>query len=162
MLESLNAFKVLMVAANLIILYVVLRKILFKPVTQFMENRTRAIKDSIDNAEKAKSEAAQYRQQYEDQLSTAKGQGEAIIEEAHIKGDKEYDRILAAAKLDAEKVLEKAREEIAMERDQMLKEIRAHVAGLALAAASKVIEANMDTEANRVLVDRFIDEAGVA
>ena len=44
----------------------------------------------------------------------------------------------------------------------MLKDIRGQVAGLALAAASKVIEANMDNEANRALVDRFIDEAGAA
>lgn len=159
---GLNAYKVIMVAINLIILYLFLRKILFKPVTQFMENRTKAIKDSIENAERTKSEAAQLKQQYVDQLNTAKGQGEAIIEESRIKAEKEYDRIIAAARRDSENILEKAREEITLEREQMLKEVRAHVAGLALAAASKVIEANMDTETNRVLVDRFIDEAGVA
>jgi ATP synthase, F0 subunit b len=162
MLESLNAFKVLLVALNLIILYVALRKILFKPVTQFMDNRTKAIKDSIDNAEKAKSEAALFKKQYEDQLNTARGQGEAIIEEARKKAELEYEKIIAAAKQDSENIIDKAREEIELEREQMLKEIRSQVAGLALAAASKVIEANLDTETNRALVDRFIDEAGAA
>jgi F-type H+-transporting ATPase subunit b len=44
----------------------------------------------------------------------------------------------------------------------MLKELRSQVAGLALAAASRVIEANMNTESNKNLVDKFIDEAGAA
>ncbi len=162
MLESLNAYKVVMVAINLIILYLVLRKLLFARITQFMENRTKAIKDSIDNAEKAKAEAAELKLQYENQLSTAMDKGEKIVEEARAKANKEFDRIVAAAKQESENILAKATEEIAREREQMLKEIRGQVAGLALAAASKVIEANMDTETNRALVDRFIDEAGAA
>jgi F-type H+-transporting ATPase subunit b len=58
--------------------------------------------------------------------------------------------------------MEKGREEIEREREQMLKDIKGQVAGLALAAASKVIDANMDNERNRALVDKFIDEEGVA
>lgn len=162
MLESLNAFKIIFVALNLIILYVVLRKILFKPVTQFMENRTQSIRDSIGNAEKAKSEADDLRRKYEEQLRNARAEGERLIEEARARADMEHDRLVAEAESEAEGILEKAREEIERERAQMLREIRGQVAGLALSAASKVIEANMDTESNRELVDRFIDEAGVA
>lgn len=162
MLESLNAFKVILVALNLIILYVVLRKVLFKPVTQFMENRTNSIRDSIDNAEKMKSEAEDLKRSYQEQLRNAKAEGEKLIDEARAKADKEHDRLVAEARSEAENILERAREEIERERTQMLKEIRGQVAGLALAAASKVVEANMDTESNRTLVDRFIDEAGAA
>lgn len=162
MFDSLNAYKVLMVALNLIILYAVLRKLLFKRVTEFMENRTKSIKDSIESAEKARAEAGELKLQYENQLNTARDKGEKIIEEARIKAEKESDRIIAAARQQSESILAKAMEEVEQERLQMLKEIRSQVAGLALAAASKVIEANMDTEANRALVDRFIDEAGAA
>ena len=97
---SLSAYKVVMVAINLIILYIVLRKLLFLRVTQFMENRTKAIKDSIDNAEKAKAEADELKLQFESQLRTARDKGEKIVEEARIKAEKEYDRIVAAAKQD--------------------------------------------------------------
>lgn len=162
MLESLNAYKVIMVALNLIILYVVLRKLLFKRVTQFMEDRTRSIKDSLDNAEKVNAEAGELKLKYENQLNTAKDKGQKMIEEARIKAEKESDSIIAAAKQEYDNIISKAMGEIARERDQMLKDIRNQVAGLALAAASKVIEANMDTESNRALVDRFIDEAGAA
>jgi F-type H+-transporting ATPase subunit b len=162
MLESLNAFKVILVALNLIILYTVLRKLLFKPVTQFMENRTNAIRDSIENAEKTKSEAEELKRRYEEQLRSARAEGARLIDEARARADREHDRLVAEARAEAEGILDSAREEIERERMQMLKEIRGQVAGLALAAASKIVEANMDTESNRTLVDRFIDEAGAA
>ena len=162
MLESLNEFKFIIVALNLIILYIVMKKLLFKPVTRFMENRTKSIKDSIDNAEKAKIEAFELKAKYEHRLKSAKSDGDKIVEEARIKAEKEYERIVITAKQESENILKKTREEIYRERVQALKEIRSQVASLALAAASKVIEANMDTESNRVFVNKFIDEAGAA
>ncbi|MCX7709408.1 MAG: F0F1 ATP synthase subunit B [Clostridia bacterium] len=151
-----------MVALNLLILYFILRKILFKRVINVMETRTKTIKDSMESAERSKAEAAQLKKSYEDQIRGAKDEADRIINEARARGQKEYEAILAAAKEDAEKVLVKARDEIAREKAQMIKDIKGQVAGLALAAASKVLEANMDTESNKALVDKFIDEAGAA
>ncbi|MCX8129559.1 MAG: F0F1 ATP synthase subunit B [Clostridia bacterium] len=162
MFESLDKIKFLIVALNLLILYFLLKRTLFKPVTQHMENRTKMIRDSIDNAEKAKADAAELKKKYEDQLRTAKDEADKILNEARSRANKEYEEILQAAKKDAEGTMLKAREEIERERIQMLKDVRSEVASLALAAASKVIEANMDTESNKVLVNKFIDEAGVA
>lgn len=150
------------VAVNLLVLYWFMRKILFKPVTQFMDNRTNSIKESIENAEKNKADALQLKKSYEDQIRGAKDEAERIVNDAKAKANREYDSILAAAKQDAETVLVNARAEIERERDQMIKEIRGQVAGLALAAATKVLEANMDTASNKALVDKFIDEAGAA
>ena len=162
MLESLNEMKFIIVALNLIVLYVVMRKILFKPVTEFMENRTKSIKDSIDDAEKQKADAFEMKRSYEEQLSGAKAEGERLLEEARIRADNEHEKLFTQAQKEAEAILAKARADIENEREQMLKEIRGQVAGLALAAASRVIEANMNTESNRLLVDKFIDEAGAA
>lgn len=162
MLESLNAYKVIIVALNLIILYMALRKLLFKRVTEFMENRTNSIKASLEDAENTRVEADGLKLQYQQLLNTAREKGDKIIEEARLKAEKESEGIIAAAREKSEGILAKAAEDIELERQQMLKDIRGHVAGLALAAASKVIEYNLDTDANRALVDRFIDEAGVA
>lgn len=162
MLESLNEMKFIIVALNLIVLYIVLRKILFKPVTEFMENRTKSIKNSIEDADKLKAEALEMKRSYESQLSGAKAEGERLLDEARLRAGKEHDRIIAQSQQEAEAMLTRARDEIENQRAQMLKEIRGQVAGLALAAASKVIEANMNTESNKALVDKFIDEAGAA
>lgn len=162
MLESLNAYKFILAAVNLIILYLILRKILFKPVTEFMENRTKAIQDSIEDAQNQISEAEEYKRRYEEQLKAARADGEKIIDEAVQKAAREYDRLIAEAKHEAQAIRTLARDDIQREHAQMLKEVSSQVAGLAIAVASKVIEANMDTASNKVLVDKFIDEAGVA
>jgi F-type H+-transporting ATPase subunit b len=162
MLESLNAYKFLIVGLNLLILYFFLKKILFKPVTQFMEDRTKSIKDALDHADNTKNEAGKLKQQYEDKLRAAKDEGDKILNDARVKANKEYDSIMNAAKQDAQGVMTRAREEIDRERAQMIKDVRNQVASLALAAATKVIEVNMDTTSNRALVDKFINEEGAA
>jgi F-type H+-transporting ATPase subunit b len=162
LLESLNEMKFIIVALNLILFYIVLRKLLFKRITDFMENRTNSIRSSLDDAAKQKAEAAELKQSYEDKLRSAKTEGETIVNEAVLKAGREHDRLVAEARQEAEAILAKAREEIEHERAQMIKDVRGQVAGLALAAASKVMEANMDTESNKVLVNKFIDEAGAA
>jgi F-type H+-transporting ATPase subunit b len=162
LLESLNEMKFILVALNLIFFYIVLRKLLFKRITDFMENRTNSIRNSLDDARKQKSEASELKHTYEEKLISAKGEAETIVNEAVLKAGREHDRLVGEAGLEAESILARAREEIEYERAQMIKDVRSQVAGLALAAASKVMEANMDTESNRVLVDKFIDEAGAA
>jgi len=149
-------------AVNLIILYVVLRLLLFKPVTAMMEKRTNTIKSNLENAEKAKADAAQLKRDYELQLKNAASEADRIINEARAKAHNEYERIINEAKETANKILEESRAEIEYERQQMIKEMKNQVASLAIAAASKVLEANMDTESNRAIVDEFIDKAGVA
>lgn len=149
-------------ALNLLVLYWFLRKFLFKPVTKVMSNRTNSIRESLENAEKQKTEAFELKQKYENQIRAAREDGEKIIAEARAKADREQASIIAAARQESEDILSKAREEIEHERVQMFKEVKGQVAGIALAAASKVLEANMDTEANKILVDKFIDEAGAA
>lgn len=147
---------------NLLILYFFLRKILFKRVTSFMENRTKSIKDAIDNADMSKADALKLKQQYDEQLRTAKDEADKILDDARKRANKEYEAIVGSAKTDAEGILARAREEIEREREQMVKDVRGQVTGLALTVASKVLEANMDNEKNKALADKFINEVGAA
>ncbi|HEX3028821.1 MAG TPA: F0F1 ATP synthase subunit B [Clostridia bacterium] len=159
---NLNQWTWLITFINLIVFYLLMKKFLFKRVTQFMDNRTKSIKDSIDNAEKSKVEAAELKTQYAEKLHSAKEEADNILNEARSRAGKEYEEIVANARIEAENILAKAREEIDREKEELLKDVKSQVAGLALAAASKVLEANMDTESNRKLVDKFIGEVGAA
>lgn len=162
MLESLNGFKFIMALLNLIILYVVLRKVLFQPVMKFMDNRTKTIENSIADAEKQKAEATEMKAAYEEQLKTAKVESKKIIDTAVARAETQQTNILAETQQQAEELLAKTRKEIELEREQMLKDVRNELAGLVFAAASKILEANVDTESNRLIVDKFLDEAGAA
>jgi F-type H+-transporting ATPase subunit b len=147
---------------NLIILYFILKRVLFKPVTQFMENRTNSIKNDLSSVEKGMAEAAALKEQYEGMLKDSRIEADKIVKAAHDRASAEYDGIIKSARQEASDILENANEELERERQQMLKEIRNQIAGLALAAASKVLEANMNTESNKAIVDKFIDEEGAA
>lgn len=149
-------------AINLFILYWALKKVLFKPVSEFMENRTNKIENSLKAASQKNEEADKLKNEYQNQLLTAREQADGILKEAQARAAREYDSMLAQAKADTQDLLEKSRADIERERQQMIREIKNQVASLALAAASKVIEANMDNEKNKALVDKFIDEEGAA
>jgi len=150
------------VAINLAILYMILKRFLFKPVTEFMKKRAVMISESIENSKRAHAEAEELKKEYEKRLKTAKAEADRILEEARLRASAEYEAIVGESRREAERLIEKAKEAVEQERIKMLKDIRNQVASLALAAASKVIEANMDTERNRMLVERFLDKEGAA
>jgi F-type H+-transporting ATPase subunit b len=147
---------------NLAILYFILKKILFVPVTKFMENRTKSIENNIQSAMNQRAEAESLKTEYENQLLNAKEQADVILKDASGRAAREYESIIAQAKEESQGLIDRTRADIENERRQMLKEVRNEVASLALAAASKIIEANMDNEKNRSLVEKFINEEGAA
>ncbi len=152
----------LFVALNLLILYFFMKLILFKPVTQFMENRKNSIETALNDAEQAKLEAAESRKSYDQQIRNIKVDSDRLVNEAKQKASREYEEIVAAAKKEAELILQKGREEVERERAEMLKQVKQQIAVLAITAATKVVQQNMDSETNKSLVEKFIDEAGAA
>ena len=157
-----DKYTFIFVALNLLLLFVLLRKFLFKPVTELMEKRKKSIEQALNDAEEAKVNVAKMKNEYDMQIKSLKEDGERLINEARAKAAKEYDDIIAAAKKDAMAIVDKGRQDVERERAEMLRQVRQHIAALALTAATKVVQANMDTEANKSIVDKFIDEAGAA
>lgn len=150
----------LFVALNLLILYFFMKKFLFKPVTQHMENRKNSIEKALNDAEQAKKEAAESRKSYEEQIRNIKVESDRLVNEAKQRASHEYDEIVAVAKKDAALIIQKGHDEVERERAEMLQQIKQQVAVLAISAATKVVQKNMDSEVNKTLVDKFIDEAG--
>lgn len=152
----------ILVALNLLVLYFLMKKFLFKPVTEFMEKRKNSIDKALNDAEQAKIEAAETRKNYEEQIKNVKEECDKLLNEARMRATREYDEILANAHKDAMAEIEKGRAEIERERVEMLSQVRQQIAVLAIAAATQVVQSNMDSEANRSIVNKFIDEAGAA
>lgn len=162
MFESLNQYQFLLAALNLIVLYVILKKILFKPVTEFMEKRTKSIESSIEEAKRKLSEAEELHRAYEEQLRLAKADAKGIVDDATRQAGHTAQQIIDEAKKQAGDLLKQARAEMEEEHRRMLLAVRSEVAGLALAAAARVVQANMNTAGNRALVDQFLKETGEA
>ena len=147
---------------NLIFLYWILKRVLFKPVTEFLENRVNSIKDSFNNIDKQKVEIQTLKQKYDDQLISIKNESNKILAEARTRANFEANEILVDTRKKVERIFEDAKAEIERERVQMVKEIKSQVVNLTILAASKIIEANMDSKTNETLINSFLDKEGVA
>jgi F-type H+-transporting ATPase subunit b len=157
-----DKYTFIFVLINLLVLYWFMKKFLFKPVTNFMENRKNSIEQGLKEAADAKSEASKIRKDYEEQIKKIKEDGDKLLNEAKARAAREYDEMIEAAKKDAMAIVQKGHADVERERAEMLLETKQQIALLAITAATKLVQANMDTEANKVLVDKFIDEAGAA
>ncbi len=143
---------------NILILFVLLRIFLFKPINKIMDDRTQSIQKDIDDAAKAKEEAEALKQQYADSIGEAKEEAGKILREAHEAAENERAAILNRSHEEAEKIVGAAGETIENERRRVIRQARAQIADLAIEAASKVVSANLDDKKNRKLVDEFLAE----
>ena len=147
--------------ANVLILFVLLRIFLFKPINKMKAERTQTIQDNLDSAEKAKEEAEELRQQYEESISAAKEKANAIIMKAHEDAESERSAIIKKSQEEAEKIVSDADKTIENERKRVLRQAQSEIADLAIEAASRIVGENLDDEKNRRLVDQFLsDEEG--
>ena len=147
--------------ANIIILFILLRIFLFKPINKMKNERTRTIQENLDSAEKAKKEAEELRQQYEGSVSDAKEEAKNIIMKAHEDAESERAAIIKKAHEEADQKVAEADKEIENERKKVLRQAQSEIADLAIEAASKIVGANVDDEKNRRLVDEFLSNEEV-
>lgn len=147
---------------NLLILFFGLKKILFKPVTNFIDNRNNKIEEAINSANLLKEEVEGMKQEYADKLKGAGEEGKKIIAEQRAIALAEYNDTLNTAKNDAKTIIDSARREIEVEKDKALSSLKKEVSGLVINASEKLIKKNMDTETNKKLISDFLEDSGVA
>lgn len=155
-------FTFLWAAINLVVLYLFLNHFLFKRVGGYMNARAKKIESDMQEADTRMAEGEQLKAEQQALMDATRDDRSYILVEAREKASAEADVIVTDAKRESNRMLADAREKIEREREKMMGELRGEVASLALKAASKVVEANMDSEKNRKLVDEFLDKEGVA
>ena len=143
---------------NLLILFLLLKHFLFKPITKMMESRTAEIENNLKDAEDQKQKAAELTAQYEEKLQGAHAEAAQIVSEAKQRGQKEYDAILKSAAQDVQKEQERSRADLEREREEMLRGVQENVTELVLLTASKLSQKELDQESDRKLVDAFLAE----
>jgi len=148
---------------NFIILFVLLRVLLYKPILGMLDSRKQKIQESLDYAERVKREAAEQQKEFDRKLEEARREAQSAAAAAAQVGEKEREAILAQAREDARKMIEQAKGQIEYERKQMLSDLREEVVRLSLLAAQKVVSQSLDEQAHRKLVSDFLaqtDELG--
>jgi F-type H+-transporting ATPase subunit b len=143
---------------NIGILCLLLRAILFKPVTKFMEARAKKIEDTINHAEREKQEAKQMLSQYEERLRNAEAEADEIIKSAKEDAAQEAKRITDEGKKSAEILMANARKQIELEHDAAFLQFKAEAVMLIVAASSKLIARDLRKEDNQHFVNVLLEE----
>ena len=147
--------------AIFVLLFFILSRYAFGPITRAVEAREQALQDAIDQAKRDREEAARILAEHRTQLEGSRAEAQKIIAEGRAVGEKLRAEMLEETRTQQQDLLERARREIAGERDRAIAQIREEAVDLALAAASKVIEKNLDDSANRKLVEGYLAGANV-
>lgn len=148
--------------ANVLILFLILRKILFKKIIDVMDARDADIKNNIEAGEKAKEEGMKFKSEYETRIQDARDEGQMIVDFARKRAEEKSDTIISEAKKEAEYIKQKANNEIAKEKEQVFNNIKSEISEIAVLAASKVIEKDIDKAKHEDLIENFIKEVGEA
>ena len=155
---DINIWNFIWAGINLILLLILMKIFLFKPIRKMMEKRTQMVQDELDSAKKTREEAEQLREQYDSELGSARDEAQKIIDKAHEDAETERAAIIKRSQEEADRIVADAGKTIENERKRVIAQAQTQIADLAVEAASKIIGENVDDEKNRRLVDKFLSE----
>jgi len=155
-----NFWTMIFAWCNLIVLYLVLRKILFKPIMNMIESRQKEIDDIYSEAENYLDEAKADKQEYEQKLDAVKQEGEEYMKKVVKRAQLREEEILRQADDAASLKLRRAEELIELEKKQAINDIKDQVSGMAIEIAEAVIERDVKDEEHADMIDSFISELG--
>lgn len=148
----------LMVWTLLIFLTVwfILSRFAFPRITEAVRAREQALQEAIEAAQRDREEAQRLLAEQKAQLDAARDEAARLVADGRAAAEQVRSRMIEETRAEQAELLERARREIAVERDQAIAALRREAVDLAIAAASRVIERNLDEAANRELVERFL------
>ena len=140
---------------NIVILFVLLRLILWKHVVRFLAARKERVQSEINEADKRRHEIEDLRSDYDKKIGAIEERGRDMMRESRQKADEESERILKETRDKAKEMITDAEIRIAEEKEQALEDSRAEVTQLATEMAARILEREVSAEDNSNVVDEF-------
>ncbi len=140
------------------ILVIVLYFFLYGPITRMLDQRAERIKSSLEAADRARTEAASSAEAVEKEMANARTEGQRLIAEAQDAARRAGEQIEQRSRQQADEIIARAEAEIAQQRDSAIEELRREFAGLAVLAAERVVERELDTARHQELIDSVLEE----
>ena len=144
---------------NFVILLGLLYLVAYKPIMRMLDERSNRIKESMEQTESIKEQAANADEETTKRIEAASREGQEVIANAVKTGEEIRQKAQEDAKPEAEALISKARQVIQQERDEAIAELRKEFTDLTITAAEKIIEQELNKEAHRKLIDKVLDES---
>lgn len=147
---------------NFLVLFFLLRWLLFKPVSEFMIARREEVEASIKNAKDKNAQADLKYNEYQVKLEKVEDEGRQIIKDKTKIAEARHMEIVGEAQKEASRMIDRAEAEIERQNQKAMNDMKDHVASLVVAATGKMINKQLDEEVHNTLIQEFIDEVGDA
>ncbi len=145
---------------NVIILYVALRLLLYKPVLKFMKKRENMFANKVDELDEREKGLIQQKELYDHMMAEADGKAAAIITKSNETAREHAKEIMDNAKEYSRDLVMKAKREIEAEKMQTRTELKAEITDMAVNIAEKVLEREVSVDDNRKIIDEFFERVG--
>ncbi|MGN0677112.1 MAG: F0F1 ATP synthase subunit B [Ruminococcus sp.] len=146
--------------ANTLILFLVIKHFLFKPVNDIIEQRKHDVEETYSLADEALENARQSEKKYNDLIGNAREESAKIIKKASETANRRSEEIISEAKSNADMIIRKANSEIEREKANARSAVRDEVSDLAVMVAEKVIDKEINSDDHRRFIDEFIENVG--
>ena len=157
---SVNLWNILISLVNLIILFPLVKKFLFKPVNNMLLKRHNELDKKYQDAEEAKNEAEKDRQLWDEKIKTVKSQTDEMIKQAQESAKKQGETIVSKAKEQADGIIRQAENQIDLERKKAQSEIKQEIVVVSTALANKLLKREINADDHRQFIDSFIEKIG--
>jgi len=144
---------------NFIILFGLLYLVAYKPLMRMLDARSKKIKESMEQTEYIKQQAAHAEEEVKKQLEAAGKEGQEVIARAVRTGEDVRQQTQQEARQEAEALIIRARMEIQQERDEAIDDLRKQFADLTILAAGRIIDRSLDKEVHRQLIEKVLEES---
>ncbi len=141
-------------------LFLIASHFLFNPVREMLQKRQDKIKDELDNAAQDMADAKELKAAYEAKLKDIDKEAETILSEARKKALANENKIVAEAKEEAARIIERANVEAELEKKKAADEVKREMVVLASMMAGKVVNAAIDTTVQDSLIEETLNEIG--
>ncbi len=144
----------------MLILFLLLSYLLFNPARKLIEKRKEFIKSQLDEADKAKSDAAQMKSEYDEKLSRVNAEAGELLAEARKKALDREKEIVEEATEEARQIKVRAEKEVELEKNKVRDEMKQEMVQVASAMAGKFVAASIDEDKQAQLIDETLKEMG--
>ncbi len=157
---SVNLWQMLVSLANLVLLFLIVKKFLYKPAKRMLEAREKSIQDEYDAAADAKEQAYSDKMKYEEKLQSAKAEADDVIKSAVSVANEREKEILAEARNKADGIIRQAENEALLERKKAEDAVKKEIVEVSSLLTAKVLEREVSAKDHQRFIDSFIESIG--
>lgn len=141
---------------NFVILLIILRRFVYRPMLAFLEERTTRIDKGLKDADLARKKLGEMERKEKEVLDEAKKEAQKMLEKAELIGKQNYEKMLSKATDDVKLLMHQSAQKMELERVKMLNEAKAQLADLIILTTEKVLQEKVDAQKESELIQRHL------